>query len=57
MINVTREIPFHPAHQGWNWLKMLLVRPVNGPVGIICSTGEIPANTGEKVTNFLENNF
>jgi hypothetical protein len=33
------------------------VRPVNGPVGIICPTGEIPAKTGEKVTNFLENNF
>jgi hypothetical protein len=27
------------------------------PVGIICPTGEIPAKTGEKVTNFLENNF
>ncbi len=43
----------------------------NGPVGIICPTGEIPAKTGEipaktgeipvktgeKVTIFLENNF
>jgi hypothetical protein len=26
------------------------------PVGIICPTGEIPAKTGEKVTNFLEKN-
>jgi hypothetical protein len=41
------------------WLKNATgpLRPVNGPVGIICSTGEIPAKTGEKVTNFLENNF
>jgi hypothetical protein len=29
----------------------------NGPVGIICPTGEIPVKTGEKVTIFLENNF
>jgi hypothetical protein len=36
----------------------------NGPVRIICPTGEIPAKTGEipvktgeKVTIFLENNF
>jgi hypothetical protein len=61
--------------QGWNPLENGI--PVrfgpagNGPVGIICPTGEIPAKTdeipvktdeipvktGEKVTIFLENNF
>ncbi len=55
-------------NQGWNRLENGI--PVrsgpagNGPVGIICPTGKIPAKTGEipvktgdKVTIFLENNF
>jgi hypothetical protein len=69
-VSKSDQIYTHISHDDQSWNRLENGIPVRSgrlknatgpagkrPVGIICPIGEIPAKTGEKVTNFLEDNF